>query len=96
MQDGVRCGVVCGTCYHACVLARACVRACIPQARPPATPAPTSSLRPLPWPQERSSVYERLVEVEDLAKQAKRGLHSAKEPPPNRINDVSQPGNAAK
>ncbi len=46
--------------------------------------------------QERSCVYERLVECEEMAKGAKRGLHSAKEPPANRINDVSQPGNATK
>ena len=46
--------------------------------------------------QERSGVYERLVECEELAKQSKRGVHSAKEPPANRTNDVSQPGNAQK
>ncbi len=46
--------------------------------------------------QERSSVYEKLVECEDLAKSAKRGVHSAKEPAANRINDVSLPGSAAK
>lgn len=46
--------------------------------------------------EERSSVYEQLVECEKLAQQAKRGMHSAKEPAANRINDVSQPGNAAK
>lgn len=28
--------------------------------------------------------------------QAKRGMHSTKEQPPNRINDVSQPGSASK
>eukprot|EP00798_Chlamydomonas_sp_ICE-L_P007216 gene7216-323_t len=46
--------------------------------------------------EERSCVYERLVECEEMAKGAKRGLHSPKEPPANRINDVSQPGNATK
>lgn len=46
--------------------------------------------------QERSSVYEKLLECEELAKGSKRGVHSAKEPPVNRINDVSAPGNAAK
>lgn len=46
--------------------------------------------------QERSGVYERLVECEEAAKGAKRGVHSAKEPAANRINDVSAPGNATK
>jgi hypothetical protein len=46
--------------------------------------------------QERSCVYEKLLECEELAKGAKRGVHSAKEPPVNRLNDVSAPGNAAK
>lgn len=41
-------------------------------------------------------MYDKLLECEELAKQAKRGLYSAKEPPPNRVNDVSQPGNATK
>ena len=44
--------------------------------------------------EERSSVYERLVECEEMAKSAKRGLHSSKEPAANRSNDVSAPGNA--
>ena len=46
--------------------------------------------------EERSQVYDKLLECEDLAKQAKRGMHSQKEQPPNRINDVSQPGSASK
>ncbi|KAG2441222.1 hypothetical protein HYH02_010066 [Chlamydomonas schloesseri] len=46
--------------------------------------------------EERSGVYERLVACEELAKSSKRGLHSAKEPAANRINDVSQPGSAAR
>lgn len=46
--------------------------------------------------EERSSVYERLVECEELAKGSKRGVHSAKEPPINRVNDVSQPGSGAR
>lgn len=46
--------------------------------------------------EERSCIYERLVEVEELAKQAKRGQHSNKEPPVHRTNDVSAPGNSAK
>jgi staphylococcal nuclease domain-containing protein 1 len=41
-------------------------------------------------------VYERLLELEELAKGAKRGLHSAKEVPTPRTNDVSQAGNAAR
>lgn len=46
--------------------------------------------------QERSCVYDRLLECEELAKQAKRGLHSNKEPPVNRINDVSAPNSLAR
>ncbi|GAX85627.1 hypothetical protein CEUSTIGMA_g13042.t1 [Chlamydomonas eustigma] len=46
--------------------------------------------------EERSHVYDKLLECEELAKQAKRGIHSNKEPAPNRVNDVSQPGNANK
>jgi hypothetical protein len=46
--------------------------------------------------QERSSIYDRLMEVENLARSAKRGIHSGKEPAANRINDMSTPGNAAK
>jgi len=46
--------------------------------------------------QERSCIYDRLMEVENLARTAKRGIHSAKEPPANRINDMSQPGHAAR
>ena len=41
-------------------------------------------------------MYDKLLECEELAKSAKRGLHSGKEPAPNRVNDVSQPGNANK
>jgi hypothetical protein len=44
--------------------------------------------------EERSRVYEKLLELEELAKAAKRGMHSSKEPPPTRTNDVSIPGNA--
>lgn len=47
-------------------------------------------------PQERSGIYDKLLECEELAKNAKRGVHGNKAPPPNRINDVSQPGSAAK
>ncbi|GLI65134.1 hypothetical protein VaNZ11_008590 [Volvox africanus] len=46
--------------------------------------------------EERSCVYERLMACEELAKSSKRGVHSAKEPPANRVNDVSTPGSAAK
>ena len=46
--------------------------------------------------EERSSVYDKLLECEELAKGAKRGIHSAKEPAPNRVNDVSQPGSVNK
>mmetsp|Transcript_6774 Transcript_6774/g.14968 ORF Transcript_6774/g.14968 Transcript_6774/m.14968 type:complete len:971 (+) Transcript_6774:79-2991(+) len=46
--------------------------------------------------EERSCVYERLLECEELAKSSKRGIHSTKEPAANRINDVSLPGSATK
>jgi staphylococcal nuclease domain-containing protein 1 len=41
-------------------------------------------------------VYDKLVECEALATSSKRGVHSAKEPPVNRVNDVSAPGSAAR
>eukprot|EP00879_Flechtneria_rotunda_P013848 GHRR01014464.1.p1 GENE.GHRR01014464.1~~GHRR01014464.1.p1 ORF type:complete len:545 (+),score=253.02 GHRR01014464.1:424-2058(+) len=46
--------------------------------------------------EERSSVYEALVDLEEKAKQAKRGIHSSKEVSVPRVNDVSLPGNAAR
>jgi staphylococcal nuclease domain-containing protein 1 len=47
--------------------------------------------------EERSSVYERLVQLEESAKKGKRGLHSPKEPPAApRLNDVSGAGGAAR
>lgn len=46
--------------------------------------------------EERSCIYERLIEVEEMAKAAKRGLHSNKEVAVPRQNDVSAPGNAAR
>jgi hypothetical protein len=47
--------------------------------------------------EERSGVYERLLELEEAAKAAKRGIHSSKEAAaPPRPNDVSLPGNAAR
>ncbi|KAG2491495.1 hypothetical protein HYH03_010073 [Edaphochlamys debaryana] len=46
--------------------------------------------------EERSCVYEKLVACEELAKSSKRGLHSAKAPPANRVNDVSTPGSATR
>jgi len=46
--------------------------------------------------EERSSVYERLIELEAAAKTAKRGVHSSKEVAAPRTNDVSLPGNAAR
>lgn len=46
--------------------------------------------------EERSSVYERLIELEEAAKTAKRGVHSSKEVAAPRTNDVSLPGNAAR
>ncbi len=46
--------------------------------------------------EERSGIYERLVAVEELAKSAKRGIHSAREPASVRPNDVSTPANAAR
>jgi len=46
--------------------------------------------------EERSSVYERLLELEEMAKSAKRGIHSSKEVSTQRVNDVSLPGNAAR
>lgn len=42
--------------------------------------------------EERSGVYEQLIQLEELSKQGKKGLHGTKEPAANRINDVSQPG----
>jgi staphylococcal nuclease domain-containing protein 1 len=41
-------------------------------------------------------VYEQLLECESLARNAKRGVHSPKEPAANRINDVSLPNSAQK
>lgn len=41
-------------------------------------------------------MYDQLLECENLARNAKRGLHSAKEPAANRLNDVSLPGSAQK
>lgn len=41
---------------------------------------------------ERAAAYEAYVEAETAAKAAKKGLHSGKEPPADRINDVSAPG----
>ncbi len=46
--------------------------------------------------EERSGCYDKLLECEELAKSSKRGLHGTKQPPPNRVNDVSAPGNATK
>ncbi|GFR42157.1 hypothetical protein Agub_g3009 [Astrephomene gubernaculifera] len=46
--------------------------------------------------EERSCVYEKLMECEELARSSKRGLHSPKEPPANRVNDVSAPGQATR
>lgn len=46
--------------------------------------------------EERSSVYEKLMELEEMAKKAKKGIHSTKEAPPTRVNDVSLPGNSAR
>lgn len=46
--------------------------------------------------EERSSVYEKLMELEEAAKTAKRGMHSNKEVTLPRLNDVSLPGNAAR
>lgn len=46
--------------------------------------------------EERSSVYETLLELEEKAKQAKRGKHSSKEVSVPRINDVSAPGQGAR
>jgi staphylococcal nuclease domain-containing protein 1 len=44
--------------------------------------------------EERSRVYETLLELEEGAKAAKRGIHSSKEAPAQRANDVSVPGSA--
>lgn len=46
--------------------------------------------------EERSSVYEKLLELAEAAIAAKRGIHSNKAAPVNRVNDVSLPGNAAR
>lgn len=41
-------------------------------------------------------MYDRLLELEEMAKAAKRGVHSPKEAPVARTNDVSLPGSAAR
>eukprot|EP00882_Tetradesmus_deserticola_P005631 GHRQ01005927.1.p1 GENE.GHRQ01005927.1~~GHRQ01005927.1.p1 ORF type:complete len:442 (+),score=261.50 GHRQ01005927.1:56-1327(+) len=46
--------------------------------------------------EERSSVYETLLDLEEKAKQAKRGKHSSREVSVPRINDVSAPGQGAR
>lgn len=38
---------------------------------------------------ERAANYEELLQVEDEAKKKRVGLHSGKEPPPNRVNDLT-------
>ena len=39
--------------------------------------------------EERSSIYDRLLAADEKAKTAKVGMHCGKEPPKNRINDIS-------
>lgn len=39
--------------------------------------------------EDRSNYYDSLLAAENRAKKGKKGLHSEKEPPPDRINDLS-------
>ena len=70
--------------------------ACVHRACPHVTGPPPPQVIRHRSDEERSGVYDKLLECEELAKGAKRGLHSNKEAAPNRVNDVSQPGNATK
>ncbi|KAK9797436.1 hypothetical protein WJX73_004092 [Symbiochloris irregularis] len=45
---------------------------------------------------ERSAHYEALMEAEQAAKKAKKGIFSGRDAPLHNINDVSTPGNAQK
>lgn len=46
--------------------------------------------------EERSAFFESLVNAEEVGKRGKKGLHSAKEAPVTRVNDLSVPGSSAK
>jgi staphylococcal nuclease domain-containing protein 1 len=46
--------------------------------------------------EERSSVYPKLLELQEAAKAAKKGIFSGREAPPTRSNDISTPGNGIK
>ena len=45
---------------------------------------------------ERSAHYEALLLAEERGKKERKGLHSAKEPPVQHVNDMSLPGSANK
>lgn len=45
---------------------------------------------------ERSAYFERLFAAEENGKSSKKGIHSGKEAPVTRVNDLSAPGSAAK
>lgn len=44
--------------------------------------------------EERSAHYDDLVSAEERAKKARKGVHSSKDPPIHRVNDVSQSSSA--
>ena len=46
--------------------------------------------------EERSAFFENLVNAEEVGKKGKKGVHSAKEAPVTRVNDLSVPGSSAK
>ncbi|CAD7701107.1 unnamed protein product, partial [Ostreobium quekettii] len=46
--------------------------------------------------EERSSIYDKLLEAEEEAKKARKNLHSGKEAPMHRLNDVSLPQNSSR
>ncbi|KAH7296655.1 hypothetical protein KP509_26G032900 [Ceratopteris richardii] len=45
--------------------------------------------------EDRSNYYDNLLAAEARAKKGKKGLHSEKEPPPDRVNDLSLPASQA-
>jgi len=45
---------------------------------------------------ERSAFFEDLVKAEEMGKRNKKGVHSNKDAPITRVNDLSAPGSAAK
>lgn len=45
---------------------------------------------------ERSACYEALLIAEEKGKKEKKGLHSARDPPVQHVNDLTLPGSANK